>query len=105
MTEVYTEVEDKGQHAINTSWVLVRKEGGVKARLCARGDQESNADEIKTDSPTVRKVNVKLFYMIAASRNWSVKTADIKAAFLQGAPLERDVYVRPPKDRWVNGVF
>ena len=37
---VCEEVEDCGQKLINTNWVLVMKEGGVKARLCLHGDQE-----------------------------------------------------------------
>ena len=82
---------------------MVRKEGGVKARLCLRGDQEHDKESIRTDSPTVNKVNIKLFYVLATHFGWHVKTADIKAAFLQGAKLDRDVFVRPPKERRVPG--
>ncbi len=92
--KVFQEVEDVGQHALNTSWVLVKKDEYVKARLCVRGDQEPNKEHIKTDSPTANKVNIKLFYVLAASYGWLVQTEDVKAAFRQGAPLERDVYVR-----------
>ena len=102
---VYTEVEDQGQHCLNTNWVLVKKDGAVKARLCVRGDQEANKEEIKTDAPTAMKVNVKLFYLLAAYFGWSVRSADVKAAFLQGADLDREVYVRPPKERRVSGVI
>ena len=102
---VYIEVEDIGQETVNTNWVLVKKDDGVKARLCIRGDQEKNKENVKTDSPTVNKVNVKLFYLLAAYFGWSVRTADVKAAFLQGADLDRDVYVRPPKERRVPGII
>lgn len=35
---------------------------------------------------------------MAASKNWIVKTTDIKSAFLQGNALQREVYIRPPKE-------
>ena len=93
---VYKVVDDVGQKTINTNWVLVRKSNGIKARLCIRGDQEPNKESIRTDSPTVNKINIKLFYLIAVAQKWHVQTADVKAAFLQGADIERDVFVRPP---------
>ena len=101
--EVYKEVKDVGQTLLGTNWILVKKDDGVKARLCVRGDQEEDKESVRTDSPTVNKVNVKLFYVIAASKGWQVRTADVKAAFLQGADLKRDVFVRPPKERRVKG--
>ena len=102
--EVFEEVEDNGQFLINTNWVLVRKESGIKARLCIRGDQEPEKDSIRTDAPTVNKVNLKLFYVLAVHFGWQIKTADIQAAFLQGTLLDREVFVRPPKERRVRGI-
>jgi hypothetical protein len=101
---VYQEVKDLGQRLINTNWVLVRKDAGIKARLCIRGDQEPDKENIRTDSPTINKANIKLFYVLAIYFGWHVKTADFKAAFLQGADLDRDVFVRPPKERRVHSV-
>ena len=105
----YIEVPDEGQSTLNTNWVLTKKviEGkeGVKARLCVRGDQEKDVDAIRTDSPTVNKTNVKLFYILAAMKDWKIKTADVKAAFLQGASLDRDVFLKPPKERRIPGVI
>ena len=77
----YEEVEDVGQFKLNTSWVLVKKDEGIKARLCIRGDQEPNKDTIRTDSPTVHKTTVKLFYLLAAKNDWKIRTSDVKAAF------------------------
>ena len=102
---VYLEVDDVGQRAINTNWVLVRKPTGVKARLCVRGDQEPDKETIRTDSPTANKVNIKMFYVIAASRGWMIRTADVKAAFLQGVALDREVFVRPPLECRKPGVL
>ena len=101
----YKEVEDQGQEILDTNWHLVSKEGGVKARLCIRGDREKGKESIRTDSPTVQRTNVKLFYLIAAKNNWKIRTADVKAAFLQGAPLEREVFVKPLKERRIPGIL
>ena len=104
----YVEVKDEGQDTLGLNWVLVEKiiDGklGVKARLCVRGDQERGND-VRTDSPTIHKINVKLFFLIAAMKNWKVKTSDVKCAFLQGSDLDRDVFVRPPKEKRINGVI
>ena len=35
---------------------------------------------------------------IAASNNWVIKSTDIKSAFLQGQPMEREVFLKPPKE-------
>lgn len=32
----YEEVEDVGQFKLNNSWVLVKKDEGIKARLCCQ---------------------------------------------------------------------
>ena len=95
---VFREVDDVGQRTISTSWVLVRKDTGIKARLVIRGDLEPDKESIPTDSPTVNKINIKLFYLLAASLGWQVHTADVQAAFLQGSELDRDVFVLPPKE-------
>ena len=104
---VYEEVPDEGQVTLGTSWLLRDKvidgKPSVKARLCVRGDQEESSH--RTDSPTVHKDYINIFYMLAAHNNWEIETADIKCAFLQGEDIGRDVYVRPPKERRVDGVI
>lgn len=35
---------------------------------------------------------------MAGSKRWIIKTTDIKFAFLQGNQLQRDVYIKPPKE-------
>ena len=102
--DVYREVADEGQPRIGTNWVLTEKvingEPGVKARLTVRGDQEEKSS-VRKDSPTVRNGNVKVFCTVAAKENWNIKSIDGTSAFLQGAPIERDVFILPPKERRV----
>ena len=96
---IYTEVEDTGQPAITTRWVLTEKsvEGVrvVKARLVVRGYEEK-ASNIRTDSPTVCRESLWLVSTIAVSNKWKIHSMDVKSAFLQGFPIECVVHVIPP---------
>ena len=92
----YQEVEDNGQDLISTKWVITEKNGETKARLVACGFEEDFP--LPRDSPTVGKGAMRIFLTIAASQKWCIKTTDIKSAFLQGKELERDIYLRPPKE-------
>ena len=96
----YTEVEDLGQPRISTRWVLWYKGDTVRARLVARGFEEDVA--VPRDSPTVNKSTLRIFLAITAAKGWTVKTTDIKSAFLQGRPLDRDVFLTPPVESKVQ---
>ena len=105
---VYEEVPDDGQKALGCRFVLTEKfkddKKITKARLCIRGDQEDTGS-IRTDSPTVKKSNIKLLLTVAATEGWDVKTSDVTAAFLQSVPIEREVLVKPPKEKRVPGML
>lgn len=95
--ETYEEVTNCGQKTLSTRWVITNKEGKTKARLVVRGFEEQDV-EIRKDSPTVGKGAIRMFLSIAALEQWTVKTTDIKSAFLQGKTLERDIHIKPPKE-------
>lgn len=105
---VYEEVPDDKQERLGTQWVLNEKikcgKAIVKARLTIRGDQE-DTENIRKDSPTVRKGNIKILLTVAAKEQWMIKTSDVSSAFLQSVPIEREVFVLPPKERRVPGVL
>ena len=94
--DTYMEVTDVGQKRISTTWVLWWKGEEVRARLVARGFEDE--EDIRSDSPTIRKSVMRVVLTIASSKQWKVKTTDIKSAFLQGRKIERDVYIVPPKE-------
>ena len=95
---VYTEVRDEGQDRLSTTWVVTNKGDNItKARLVIRGYEEQDS-EIRSDSPTCSKDNIRLALGIAAGNEWVVHSLDVKAAFLQGKAIEREVYVKPPKE-------
>ena len=90
----YQIVSDTGQKRVSTRFVMTKKNNEFRARLVARGYEEQ--DSIQSDSPTVSKQSIRICLIIAASKQWSVETTDIKRAFLQSRPLDRDVFVQPP---------
>ena len=104
--EVYEEVEDNGQDTISVRWVITPKLVGhrwtTKARLVARGFQE-NVDDLKVDSPTCMKETTRLVLFLASSMKWKINSIDIKAAFLQGKSIDRDLYLKPPKEAEAQG--
>ena len=74
---------------------------GCKARLVVHGNQLE--DPVETDSPTVRKLSLRLQFALAAQYGWQVKTADVTAAFLQSDELDRHIYVKPPVEAEDDG--
>ena len=105
--QVFEEVEDIGQERISLRWVVTEKSVGmtsvVKARLVCRGFEE-NCD-VQTDSPTCGKDVLRIFLSTAAMNGWVPEFTDMMSAFLQGEPLDRDVFVEPPVEVKQSGVI
>jgi hypothetical protein len=97
----YEIVDDEGQFRISAKWVLWYKGEDIRARLTARGFEE--LEEIQSDSPTVAKSTKRLLLLIAASKSRTIKTTDIKSAFLQGRQLDRKVLLKPPREAGCRG--
>ena len=99
--DTYEEVDDTGQEPrISCRWVLTEKEkaGQIikKARLVARGFEEQNP-QLSTDSPTCAKESLRLLLLILASYYWRLHSLDVKSAYLQGMPINRTLYLIPPR--------
>lgn len=104
---VYEEVEDEGQDFITVRWVITEKLKNdktlIRARLVARGFEEDTLN-LRKDSSTCSKESVRLAIAIAASNRWNCHTLDVKAAYLQGNAIDRDVYLKPPPE-YFNGTL
>ena len=89
---------------IPSTWAVVYKHVNgkrvVKSRLCARGDIEGRGKKegVRTDCPTASKPALRTLLSLAATHGWKLKSLDFSAAFLQGKPIERELYIMPPKD-------
>ena len=105
----FEEVEDEGQETIGSRMIITQKERHdgqkqqVKASLVARGFQEE--EQPQSDAPTVAKESFKFLMALAANEGFKVRSMDIRAAFLQGNKLDREVYMRPPDDIKNEGKF
>ncbi len=89
-------------HPLLTRWVHVWKKDqygtkSMKSRLVIIDFQEDQS-QLRTFSPTVAREMVILCLTIFCSKTWSVKTMDVKEAFLQSDELQRSVYVIPPTE-------
>ena len=67
-----------------------------QARLVARGFEEEDKEKLRTDSPACCKENLWVLFAIIASNHWKIRTLVIKAVFLQGQNVDRDIYLKPP---------
>ena len=88
----YEEVEASGQEILSTRWVITTKERNTKAILVVRGFEEKDI-EIPRDSPTASKGAMRIFLTVVAHEQWTVKTTDIKSAFLSGKELYIYIYI------------
>ena len=106
--DVYEEVEDIGQRAISTRWIVTEKvkEGKkiCKARLVARGFEEEMA-EWEKDAPTCNAETLKFCLAVMKLKGWRCYSLDVKTAYLQGDEIQREVYLKPPSEGDWNGLW
>ena len=100
--KVYREVDNEGQSQISVRWVIIGNitEGvsRTKAQLVAQGFEGMDGNTIRKDSSTCGKENLRLILLIINLNGQKINTMDIKSVFLYGKPIERDVYLKPPKE-------
>lgn len=102
---VYEECQSVSNDPISLRWVITEKIDGkchVKARLVARGFESFDQ---RCDSPTCSKENIRLVFAIISSNGWSLRSLDIKEAFLQGDMIDRNVFVVPPKEAEIDAIW
>ena len=99
---VYTEIPNEGQHVIGSRWIITTKKVDghdiIKARLVARGFEDDKIQQRQKDSPTCSKESQQLALALTAASQWECKSMDIKTAFLHGKLLEREIFMKPPKE-------
>ena len=99
--DVYDEeVLGIGQKRFQTTWVLTEKSTGKKARLVTKGFQDKPLPDrpCEEDSPTCSKKSLRTILSLIISKNWSISSLDVKAAFLQSLKMERHIYLEPPDE-------
>ena len=99
------------KNILRCRWVLTwkqldsidaQKEGKTrkaKARLVVRGFEDPDLTELARDSPTLQKESRALILQLCASRRWTIKSFDIRTAFLRGSRRDNRVLaIDPPPE-------
>ena len=101
--DVYEEINDSPYiYKIPSNWVITKKDekkegsGTFKARLVALGNLDRKINLSATDSPTLGRESMRLLLSTIANMEFKLQGCDVSSAFLQGAPLDRDVFMLPP---------
>jgi hypothetical protein len=89
-----------GKHAISSKWVFSwkLKDGAVvksKARIVARGFEQSESDYSQLFSPTICTDTLRMLMAHSTQTGCYVHQLDIKTAFLYGT-LEEEIFLQPP---------
>ena len=95
--DAYEEVDADDHPILGSRWLVQEKNGKVKARFVVKRCQEKL--DPRSDSPTTSRDSFKLFLSLAANEDFHMKSLDVTSAFLQGRPLERDLYIKPPSEK------
>ena len=53
-------------------------------------------------APTCSKGTMRILLSLCAVKGWVPNVIDVTTAFLQGRPIERDVYLKTPKAAMEN---
>ena len=72
----------------------------AKARLIVRGyvDVDALPGSLETSSPTTTRLSRSFFLSLTSMLGWDLWTSDVVAAFLQGLPQERKLWVKLPAE-------
>ena len=69
-----------------------------KACLVARGFHDSREGLEEKYSPKYPRNRLRLILALCALKGWVPSVIDVTTAFLQGKTIEREVYLKPPKE-------
>ena len=69
----------------------------MKARIVPHGNHDNEKDNVRKDSSNASLFVVRLLLSLATFLGYRIGTADIKGAFLQSGPIQREIFVRPPR--------
>ena len=73
-----------------------------KARLVVAGHKDPDVQQLETDAPTIGRLTVLTLFQVLASRRrsdkWVAAAGDITAAFLNGDPMTRELFLQQPRN-------
>lgn len=69
----------------------------MKSRLVIYGNRDDEKDDIRKDSATEDMTATRFVISMAVTLGFLFAVADIKGAYMQSGPIERSIYLIPPK--------
>ena len=99
----------ENKNVISVRWVITWKKSDTgssipKCRLVAKGFEDQQASDVKTDSPTISKQSLMLALQFLVENQWEPMVIDLSTAFLQSDPYaedsNREIYLVPPDDAY-----
>lgn len=87
-----------GSHIVYNIKVEENGKKRLKARLCPHGNRDKEKDDIRKDSATAQFDVIRLVCSLATILGFRLGCLDVRGAYLQSGPIQRDIYVRPPPE-------
>lgn len=73
----------------------------LKARIVPHGNRDVEKDNIGKDSSTAQFDVVRIMLAVCNFIGLSLTIAEVKGAYLQSGPIQREIFVRPPRE-WIR---
>ena len=70
----------------------------AKSRIVLPGHLDPDMVNVRTDAPTTQMSAVRLASTLGMKFGWGFLLFDVSTAFLSGKTVDRDLYVKPPRD-------
>ena len=96
----YVEVQDKivpkdanviGSHVVYKVKVEENNQKRLKARLCPHGNHDDEKNNVRKDSATAQFDGIRLLCSVATILRFRIGCLDIKGAYPQSGPIQRDI--------------
>lgn len=69
----------------------------LRARICPHGNHDDELEEVGKESATAQFDFSRLMLALTTMLSFRIGLVDIKGAYLQSGPIQRELYVRQPK--------
>lgn len=101
--EVHESDLERGANVISSHVVFKVKSNDdgslkLKSRIVVHGNRDDERELIRSDCAAADMLIIRLVISLATMLGFNMATADIKGAYMQSGPIQRNVYVRPPRD-------
>ena len=91
-------VRTSKEEQAKSRWVVPGHTNPQKQKRENRQVHEVQDPAMRTDAPVAPQVFIYMLFSYAVNHDWTVWTWDVKDAVLTGKMVNREIYVRPPRE-------